>query len=238
MITQKTHDSTILASLQPKTSQSVATFISLALIYEDMERASWREFQLCRLFSPKITNIEKYIEYLKGLSPMANQMVKEFWKIHKSLKFPQELDEILIYYLIKFEMNNLKMCLKLLKKAGCYRYLFDEATFENYSPKEDTFNEIKKSYLEYEKYFQSVKKSMQPHPSYHTYILPYEPKRSSPFVDLDKSIRTGYKILLHVRNELGRNALKENKIWLWLAKWINFERWYAFEKEPVMEVFN
>ena len=78
---------------------------------------------------------------------------------------------------------------------------------------------------------------MQQHQSYATYILPYEPQRSSPFIDLDKSIRIGYKILLNVKNQLAASPFKDSRIWLWLAKWINFEKWYAFEREPVLDMF-
>ncbi len=32
------------------------------------------------------------------------------------------------------------MCLRLFKKMETYNYLFDPATYENYEPKEETFN--------------------------------------------------------------------------------------------------
>lgn len=44
-------------------------------------------------------------------------------------------------------MDNLKMCLKILKKAEVFSYLFDPVAFKNYEPKEETFNEVKKNYL-------------------------------------------------------------------------------------------
>ena len=58
-------------------------------------------------------------------------------------------------------MNNLKMCLKLLKKNESYAYLFEPASLKAFDPKEDLFNDIKKSYLEYEKYFSSIKKTIE-----------------------------------------------------------------------------
>lgn len=58
------------------TDPSIAAFITLALYYEDIERASWRELQLCRIFSPKIQNVDKYISYVRILSPLANSIVK------------------------------------------------------------------------------------------------------------------------------------------------------------------
>lgn len=129
------------------------------------------------------------------MSPFANDVVKEFWKIHKEIKFSNYLDEILIYYLVKFQMNNLKHCLRLFKKIESVAYLFEKAAFDSYEPKEDTFNEVKKSYLEYEKYFNSIKKTIEAKECFTHYIGPFEPRRVSSFVDLDKSIRTAYKIL-------------------------------------------
>jgi len=103
--------------------------------------------KLCRIFASKVKDIDGYVAYLRSLSPLANTIVKEFWKVHKKFVFPNYLDEILIYYMIKFEMNNLKMCLKLLKKNEMYAYIFDQAAFKKFDPKEESFNDIKKSYI-------------------------------------------------------------------------------------------
>lgn len=65
------------------------------------------------------------------------------------------------------------MCLKLLKKNQSYVYLFDPVSFKNYDPKEEEFNEIKKSYLEYEKYFTSIKKTIEHKECYTKFIQPY-----------------------------------------------------------------
>ena len=63
-----------------------------------------------------------------------------------------------------------------------------------------------------------------------------EPVRSSPFSDLDNSIRAAYKILLDIRAHLDDGpSKKEHKIWIGLARWINFEKWYGYEKEPRVE---
>lgn len=142
---------------------------------------------------------------------------------------------MLIYYLIKFQMNNLKMCLRLLKKMESYSYLFDPATYDHYEPKEDTFNEVKKNYLEYEKYFNSIKKNMETKDCFTKFISPNEPKRVSSFIDLDKSIRTGYQILSWVKKELKGHPLQDNRAWVLIARWINFEDWFSFEKEPNLE---
>jgi hypothetical protein len=66
------------------------------------------------------------------------------------------------------------------------------------------------------------------------FIAPFESMRSSPFIELDKSIRTGYKILLCIRKDLGNTSYKDNKIWGWIAKWINFEKWFSYEKLPTL----
>ena len=67
-------------------------------------------------------------------------------------------------------------------------------------------------------------------------IAEREPNRSSPFSDLDNSIRAGYKILLEIRDQLEEGpSKKEYKIWLALSRWINFEKWFSYEKEPRVE---
>lgn len=71
---------------------------------------------------------------------------------------------------------------------------------------------------------------MQAKDCYPKFIAPFESKRSSPFIDLDKSIRTGYKILLWLRKDLEKSAYKDNKLLVWIAKWVNFEKWFSFEK--------
>lgn len=54
-------------------------------------------------------------------------------------------------------------------------------------------------------------------------ITDREPVRSSPFCDLDNSIRAAYKILLDVRTQLEDGGTKkEHKIWIAMARWINF----------------
>jgi serine/threonine protein kinase len=89
-IDKKANSQPIQLSLD--TDASIATFITLCLYYEDTERTSWRELQLSRIFAPKIANFEAYITYLRMLSPLANSIVKEFWKLHKNFAFPNYLD--------------------------------------------------------------------------------------------------------------------------------------------------
>ena len=127
------------------------------------------------------------------------------------------------------------MALNILKKSDKFRYLFDEAAFKAYDPSEEQFNDIKKSYIEHEKYFSSIKKSMQSKDAYKD-IVDREPNRASAFSDLDNSIRAAYKILLDVRAQLEDGGVKkEHKIWIGLSRWVNFEKWFAYEREPRVE---
>lgn len=61
----------------------IGKIISLTLIYEDKERASWRELWLSRVFNDRIANVRAYLDYLKNITIIANWMAKEFWKIRK-----------------------------------------------------------------------------------------------------------------------------------------------------------
>lgn len=70
-------------------------------------------------------------------------------------------DEIFVYFIIKFQYTNLKLALQIIKKNKEYRYLFDPVSFDQYESSEEQFNEIKKSYIEHEKYFKSIKKSLE-----------------------------------------------------------------------------
>lgn len=71
--------------LEKKTDLTIAQILQLTLIYEDKERASWRELSLCRTFSEKITNVQSFVEYLKNVSIIANWIAKEFWKWRKGV---------------------------------------------------------------------------------------------------------------------------------------------------------
>ena len=55
---------------------TIAKIIGLTLIYEDKERASWRELWLSRVFSEKISNVRGYVDYLKNVTIIANWMAK------------------------------------------------------------------------------------------------------------------------------------------------------------------
>lgn len=48
--------------------------------------------------------------------------------------------------------------------------MFDENSYRNFEPSEEQFNDIKKSYIEHDKYFNSIKKSMQTKEAYKSII--------------------------------------------------------------------
>ena len=72
---------------------------------------------LSRLFAPKVKSIESFVEYLKNVTIVANWMAKEFWRIRKEFSISQNKDELLVFFIIKFQYNALKMALKVLQKS-------------------------------------------------------------------------------------------------------------------------
>lgn len=114
---------------------TIGKLISLSLIYEDKERASWRQLWLSRLFSDKIENVRAYIDYLKNITIIANWMAKEFWKIRKQFNIAQVKDEIFVYFIIKFQYSSLKMALNIMKGNEKYMYLFEPNRYKEYQPK-------------------------------------------------------------------------------------------------------
>ena len=95
-----------------------------------------------------------------------------------------------------------------MNKDKDYRYLFNEGAFDKYKPSQDQYAEIKKSCLEQEKYFATIKKSMQSKPAFEQ-IKEKESNRCSTFSDLDNSIRAGYKILLEIKEDLEKDFGKK-----------------------------
>ena len=69
------------------------------------------------MFAPKVRNIESFVEYLKNVTIVANWMAKEFWRIRKEFAISQSKDELLVFFIIKFQYNALKMALKVLQKS-------------------------------------------------------------------------------------------------------------------------
>jgi hypothetical protein len=62
--------------LDASTDPTVSKLISLSLIYEDKERASWREIWLSRVFSPKVAGIKQFVDYLKTITSIASWLTK------------------------------------------------------------------------------------------------------------------------------------------------------------------
>jgi hypothetical protein len=185
---------------------------------------------LSRVFAPKVTDPRRFVEYLRSVSSIGSWIAKEFWRLRKDFSISKNSDEIFIYFIIKFQATVLKMALKILKKSPNYRYLFDEAALAHFNPSEEHFNEVKRGYLEHEKYFHSIKKAMEAKDSY-SEIATRETKRGGCFSDLEKSIRACYKILSEVKG----NPKANSNVWIALSYWINFDTWFAYEKDPKLE---
>ncbi len=53
------------------------------------------------------------------------------------------------------------MAMSILTKSEKFRYLFDDTSFKNFYRSEEQFNDIRSSYVEAEKYYSNIRKSMQ-----------------------------------------------------------------------------
>lgn len=166
-----------------------------------------------------MTNVRGFVDYLKNITHIANWIAKEFWRMRKEHPVKEGLEEIFVYFTIKLQYSFLHMGLYILKKNEKYRYLFDGASYEAFEPSEAQFNELKKMYIEHEKYFASIKKSMQAKEVWKR-IEEIESVRTGAFLDLDKSIRNGYKILREIKDTLEEGA--KSRLWLVMSRWINF----------------
>lgn len=62
--------------LSKETDPTIKALIEVTLIYEDQERATWRELWLSRFFCKKITDIRSYLHYLWSVCNIANWIVK------------------------------------------------------------------------------------------------------------------------------------------------------------------
>jgi NIMA (never in mitosis gene a)-related kinase len=58
------------------TDPALAKLISLCLVYEDKERASWREIWLSRVFASKVADVRKFVDYLRNVSSVASWITK------------------------------------------------------------------------------------------------------------------------------------------------------------------
>lgn len=56
-------------------------------------------------------------------------------------------------------------------------------------------------------------------------------------MDLDIAIRATYKILLEALPKLKKNSESNSieYVWLIMARWLNFECWYSYERKPRIE---
>ena len=58
------------------TDPTIAKILTLTLVYEDKERASWRELSLSRVFHKKISNVDEFIIYIQRIANIANWVTK------------------------------------------------------------------------------------------------------------------------------------------------------------------
>lgn len=59
--------------------------------------------------------------------------------------------------------------------------------------------------------------------------------RQSCFADLDQSIKATYKILQEVIPQFEKNSGNVEYVWLVMARWLNFETWFSYERKPRVE---
>lgn len=94
-----------------------------------MDRCSWREFSLCRLFAPKIHRVKSYLDYLKNMSNIANWICQTFWKERKQYNISDCKDEIFTYFIIKYESSVLELGQRIIDRDPMYSYLFEPETW-------------------------------------------------------------------------------------------------------------
>lgn len=147
------------------------------------------------------------------------------------------------------------MATEICQKNPAYAYLFNELEYQSFRPEankdiiKDTHEDVKPR----EKFFNSIREKLEGKHSYKK-IKEKEPKRVSPFSDLDNSIKATYRLLKEVLprlqnesdlmsstgssvNTSASSSDGHNMVWLMMAKWINFEFWFSFEKRPRIEEF-
>lgn len=63
-------------ALPNNSDPTIRELIRLSLVYEDKERASWRELWLHRFFNPKVSDMPSFIQYLRSISNIGNWVIK------------------------------------------------------------------------------------------------------------------------------------------------------------------
>lgn len=93
------------------------------------------------------------------------------------------------------------MALEILNKDPRHVYLFESESYNSYKPSPELIDDINRTYVDHEKYYSAINKSMKTKDVYKL-IKEREPSRVSCFSDLDNSIRACYKILLEIKKQI------------------------------------
>lgn len=135
--------------------------------------------------------------------------------------------------------------------------MFEPSAYRNFVPEgRQVVKEICDDIVPFENYYKSIKEHMASKECYKT-IESRELKRVSCFADLDNSIRAAQKILAEIHTKLESEIAESvdisrstgslptdismssngstrgmELIWLMMARWINFEFWFSYEKRP------
>ncbi len=96
-----------------------------------------------------MNNVQSFVEYLKNVSIIANWIAKEFWKCRKSVQMEKHKDEILVYFIIKFQVTSMKMALEILNKEPKYLYLFEPESYATFKPNMELIDDIKRTYADH-----------------------------------------------------------------------------------------
>lgn len=104
--------------------------IKRCLVYSEVDRASWREFSLCRLFAEPISKVKSYLDYLKNISNIANWLSQTFWANRKQLNLNDGRDEMFMYFVIKVQYSVLELGQRIIDRDKLYSYLFETGAYQ------------------------------------------------------------------------------------------------------------
>ena len=130
-------------------------------MFTEVERCSWREFSLCRLFQPKIQRVKSFLDYLKNMSNIANWLSQTFWKQRKQLGVTDCRDEIFAYFTIKYQSSVLELGQRIIQKDKMWGYLFEAEVYANQNIDQSYKDEFKSYTLKTKSYLDSVKAAIQ-----------------------------------------------------------------------------
>lgn len=146
---------------------SIKALLELALIYQDKERATWRQLWLSRFFCRRVDDVAGYISYVWSVCNIANWIVKQFWKARKSLEISPDKNEIFAYFTIKFQYTSILMASKIARRHPEYAYLFQPLAYKKFDPtKHQIVREIEDDLKPREKFFASIREKMEGKSSY------------------------------------------------------------------------